>query len=695
MSTFIAFTIFGLFSGAAYAIVASGLTLTYTTTRVFNIAHGALGMVMSFVFWDVSVRQGLPPLPALLLVVGVIAPATGWFIQRFVARGLGDAPVSVSLVVTVALLVACIGTAQQIWPPAARTVKPFFPNSSFTIAGTNVTAHQALTIVLSGVVAAGLYGLLTRTRVGTAMRASVDNPELLRLFGGRPDTVAALSWAIGTSLAALGGILLVSQVGLDYYALTLLVISAFAAAVFGRLKSLPLTFAGGMALGLAEAYAKGYLPTDGLLSKVGNVIAPLFLFAVVIGMPQTQLRIGQVKGIVTAPVPSLRASAGWGAALVLGMAVYTAGMGEADLLLLGTAATYAIVMLSLVLLTGYGGHVSLGQFTFAGVGALTYAKLDEPNLVGLLVSALVAGAVGALVALPVIRLTGLYLALATLAFAVLMDKLVFQADFAFGFGGALTAERLSILGTRIESTQGYVLVMVVFFVLTAIALLTLRRGVLGRLLIALRDSPAACGTLGLDARWFRVGLFGLSAAIAGLAGGLFAGLRGTIGAADFQFFSSLTLLLFAVVFGVTSVTGALLGGYGLMQLPVQQSENPGVAGLLFVVISVAAILLARNPNGIASYVFRLGRLLEERYGTQVRARVPDLAGLGLPGRRDRSAATSAQDEDVWDEDADNLALIGDPGHTRSLEGTDGSPASRVDGRPEGPEGRGAHVAARG
>ena len=624
MSSFIAFTIFGLFSGAAYAIVASGLTLTYTTTRVFNIAHGALGMVMSFVFWDVSVRQGLPPLVAFLLVILVIAPALGWFIQRFVARGLGDAPVSVSLVVTVALLVACIGTAQQIWPPASRTVLPFMPGKQITIAGTNVSAHQIITILLSIAVALGLFALLTRTRIGTAMRASVDNPDLLKLFGGNPETVAALSWAIGTSLAALGGILLVSQVGLDYYALTLLVISAFAAAVFGRLKSLPLTFAGGMALGLAEAYAKGYLPTDGLLSKVGNVIAPLFLFAVVVAMPQTQLRIGQVKGLVYAPVPSLAKSSGWGFAMIVIATLFTAGMSESNLLLVGTAATYAIVMLSLVLLTGYGGHVSLGQFTFAGVGALTYAKLDEPNLYGLLISALVAAGVGALVALPVIRLTGLYLALATLAFAVLMDKLIFQADFAFGYGGALTAKRLSLFGTRVESTQAYVMVMIVFFVLTGLLLLALRRGTLGRLLIALRDSPAACGTLGLDARWFRVGLFGLSAGIAGLAGGLFAGLRGTIGAADFQFFSSLTLLLFAVVFGVTSVTGALLGGIGLMELPVQQSANPGAAGLLFVVISVAAILLARNPNGVAYYLFRLGNLLDARYGTALRARIPIL-----------------------------------------------------------------------
>ena len=322
MSSFIAYTIFGLFSGAAYAIAASGLVLTYTTTRVFNIAHGAFGMVLSFVFWDFSVRQGMPTWLALVLVLFVVAPAIGWFIARFVARGLGDAPVSVSLVVTVGLLVGCIGVAQQVYPPEARTVLPFFPDTSFHVGGTTITAHQLITIVASVAVAAGLYVLLNRTRIGTAMRASVDNPELLQLFGGKPDQVAALSWTIGISLAGLGGILLVSTVGLDYFQLTLLVINAYAAAMLGRLKSLPLTFVGAMGLGLLTSYAPGYLHLDGLLGQVQNVVPALFLFVVIVAMPQAQLRIGQVKGIVSAPLPSLPRTARLGrrAAAVRGAA---------------------------------------------------------------------------------------------------------------------------------------------------------------------------------------------------------------------------------------------------------------------------------------------------------------------------------------------------------------------------------------
>ena len=630
MSTILSFTILGLFTGAAYAIAASGLVLTYTTTRVFNIAHGAFGMVLAFTFWDFSQRQGMPTWLALVLVLGVVAPGTGWLIQRFVTRGLGEGPVNVSLVVTVGLFVGLVGLAQYIWPPAPRTLPPFLPDQGLEIGGTYVTAHQVITIVLSAVVALMLYLLLNRTRVGTAMRASVDNPVLLQLFGGKPDRVASLSWAIGISLAALAGILLTPVIGLSYFDLTLLVINAYAAAMLGGLKSLPLTFVGAMGLGVLQSFAVAYLPSEGNLAGLRAVVPALFLFVVIVAMPQAQLRIGQVKGIVSAPLPSFRQSIGWGLALVVLVALLGVTMSDANLLLVGTAATYAMVMLSLVLLTGYGGHVSLAQFTFAGVGALAYAKLDEPNLYGLFLAAAVSAVVGALVALPVLRLTGLYLALSTLAFGVLMDKMVFQADFAFGYNGTLHAERLSVLGRSFDSTGGYVLVMTVFFVLMALVLLLLRRGVLGRVLIAMRDSPAACGTLGLDMRWFRVALFALSAGMAGLAGGLFAGLRGTIGAADFQLFNSLPLLLLAVVCGVTSVTGAALGGVGLMLLPVLQSSRPELAGLVFVVLGFGAVALGRDPNGLANQLFALGRALERRFGDRVRAVVPVLP---LPGHR--------------------------------------------------------------
>jgi branched-chain amino acid transport system permease protein len=628
VSEFISYTIIGIFTGAAYAIAASGLVLTYSTTRVFNIAHGAVGMVFAFVYWDFSIRQDIPVWLSLVLVLFVAAPLFGVFVQRVLARGLGSAPISVSLVVTVGLLVALIGVATQIWPPESRTLPQFFKGHLIEVGDITVTWHQIITVIVSIVVAMGLYVLLARTRIGTGMRASVDNPELLQLYGGRPQLVAALAWAIGCSLAALAGILLAPVIGLQYYDLTLLVISAYAAAMLGKLTNLPMTYIGAMALGIGQSYVVGYLdkiPFHKEVPGLAAVIPTLFLFAILILLPQAPLRIGQVKGIVSAPVPTLGRAAGWGAALIVGVMVLSVVLSGSNLLLVGTAATYAIVMLSLVLLTGYGGYVSLAQFTFAGVGAVAYAKIDQPNLLGLFIAVLVAAAVGALVAIPVLRLTGLYLALATLAFAQLMDKLLFQSAIAFEFNNPLKAERLSIFGMKLDGTGRYAVMMTVFFVLIALVVLAVRRGRLGRILVAVRDSPAGAGTLGVDMRWLRVGLFAASAGIAGFAGALFAGLRGTIVAFDFQFFASLLLLLMAVVWGVTSVTGAALGGVFLMYLPVAQSDSPSIAGLLFLLLGVGAVILARDPNGLANKLFQVpGKIRNDIYPAVVK-RFPALA----------------------------------------------------------------------
>jgi len=637
MSEFLSYTVFGLFTGAAYAIAASGLVLTYSTTRVFNIGHGAVGMFFGFLYWDFSQKQGMPAWLSILLVLFVFAPLLGVFIERVVARGLGNAPISVSLVVTVAILVILIGAATVIWPAEPRNLPYFYDGHPIKLDwfGENneviITWHQLITVVVSGVVALLLWLLLARTRIGVAMRASVDNPDLLRLYGGRPQLVASLAWAIGTSLGALAGILLTPVVGLQYYDLALLVISAYAAAMLGKLTSLPMTYLGAMLVGLAGSYVIGYsqkIPFADDIVGLPAVIPTAFLFAILVLMPQAPLRIGQVKGLVVPPVPTLGRSAAVGGGLLAAVAVVVLsgqplGLSTANQLLLGVAATFAIVMLSLVLLTGYGAFVSLAQFTFAGVGAVVYAQIDQPNLFGLLVATVTAAAVGAAVAIPVLRLTGLYLGLATLAFAQLMDKLVFQSAWGFEFNNALNAERLSILGNRINDTGKYVLMMFVFFVLIALVVIAVRRGRLGRMLIATRDSQAAVGTLGLDQRWMRVGLFAASAGIAGLAGGLFAGLRGTIVSEDFIYFKSLLVLLMAVLWGITTVSGALAGGVFMMML---LNSDTNTQGVLFLLLGAGAIIVARwEPNGLVNFGFKIPRLIQDKLYPMLAERYPGMA----------------------------------------------------------------------
>jgi branched-chain amino acid transport system permease protein len=612
VNAFIAYTVFGFVTGGAYAIAASGLVLTYTTSRIFNVAHGAIGMVMAFVFWQLEVKSGLPTWLSVFLVICVIAPLFGALVERFAMRRLAGQDVSVSLVVTIGLMVLLIGVAQQVWPPAARTVPAFFPNSYVHLGSATITGDQILTIALAGLVAVLLYVLLSRARVGVAMRAVVDNTDLLALHGARPNRLSGLSWAIGSSLAALAGILLVTTIGLDYYELTLLVVSAYAAAVLGRLQNLTLTFVGAIVLGLAQSYVQGYVPLSGALNGLPPAIPVLFLFLIVVLLPQAQLRIGQIKGISSVPVPSARRTTGFGIAFVVGVGLISAVMlDDAQTFNFGIGLAYALIALSLVPLTGYGGYLSLAPFTFAGIGAVVVARIfPHGSPLGLVVGALAAAAVGAVVSLPLLRLRGLYLALGTIAFADLMDKLVFQASWAFGYGGSRPVDRIGLFGMQLNSDRDYLLLIAVVFALVAAGVLAIRRGPYGRLLIAMRDSPAACGTLGLDLTRTRVLLFTLSAGIAGLGGTLYAGLRTSTGPADFTLFSSLPLVLLAVVGGVTSISGVALGGMLWMLLPVLQSKSQSLGGLVFMLIGAGALLLGRNPNGLASYAFLAGRWFE-------------------------------------------------------------------------------------
>ncbi|GHH30955.1 ABC transporter permease [Lentzea cavernae] len=598
MTALLAYTIFGLVTGGAYAVVAGGLVLTYSTSKVFNVGHGAIGMVMAFLYWELAENRGLPQWLALLLVVGVGAPLFGLVVERFIMRRLTGAPVGITLVAGVGVLVGLIGVAQVIWPPQARPVRPFLDQLGVHVGQSFVSGHDLVTLACAVLVAGGLYVLLNRTRTGLAMRACVDAPELASLYGTRPTKLSALSWAIGSALAALGGILLTPVVQLDYVTMTLLVITAYTAALVGRLRSLPWTFAGALGLGLVQSYAVAYLPSSPFWISFRAAIPALLLFVVLLVMPQSPLRIGGVRGSRGVATPSAVttgvAAALFGAVVVV-LALLVDPVVAAQLAL---GLVFGIVMLSMVLLTGYGGVVSLGQFTFVGVGAVTVARLGSSSPLALIAGAGVAAVVGALIALTALRVSGLYLALATLGFAQLMDKLVLQSPIAFGVRGSLQVPRL------VESPAAQLLLAAGTFVLVGIGVLAIRRGRLGRRMIAVKDSSAACATLGLNVRWIRVWVFSLSAAIAGLAGGLFAQLRETVAASDFQLFNNLPLLLFAVIAGVTSVSGALLGGVLLMLLPVLQSGFPAFAGVAVVLLGVAAAGLSRDPNGLVSWGFR-------------------------------------------------------------------------------------------
>ncbi|MEX2538620.1 MAG: ABC transporter permease [Actinomycetota bacterium] len=612
MRDLLSYTIIGIVTGSIYAVAASGLVLTYTTSGIFNFAHGGIGMFMAFTYWELRFNRGLPAPLAIFLVVFVLAPLLGAAIERVLMRNLHGRATGTSLVVTIGLMVMLMGLAQGIWPPQSRQFPEFFAGGGVRIGGVFVTTHSFITIGVTALAAIFFWFLLNRTRIGVAMRAVVDDRGLAALNGVSPARVSMLSWAMGSSLAAVAGILIAPILNLEILNLTLLVVVAYAAAVVGKLKSLPLTFAGAMILGLLSGYLEfRWLQTDKVPGLRG-ALPTIMLFVVLLVLPEERLRIGRLAGERGPRVPHFMESVQGGAVLIIVALGVSFLLSDADLVRAGQGLALGLVMLSLVVLTGYGGQVSLAQMTFVGVGAFAMARFGAGgNPLGLLMAPLLAAPIGALVALPALRLQGLYLALATMAFGVLAEYMFFPRSWLFG-SGTREVPRLDVLGVSFSGEQTFFILLAVVFAILGVVVLMLRRGRFGRLVSAMRDSPSACTTLGVNLTTTKLGVFALSAAMAGLAGAFYGGLRGSAQTNDFLMFQSLPVLLMAVIGGITTVSGALVGGLLLGLLQTQEATG-FLGGAVFLFTGAAAVSLGRNPHGVAFFLSQRLAPLRDRF----------------------------------------------------------------------------------
>jgi len=610
MEDLLANTVLGLSTAAIFALAASGLVLTYTTTGIFNFAHGGIAMLGAFTYWQLHVDWGWPIPLALATVVLVIAPGLGVLIERGIMRGLVDAPETIRIIITVSLLVAILGVAQWIWPPQeVYRVPLLFPGHRFTLFDVNVTYHDLFTFGVAIAVAIFLRLLLFRTQVGLDMRASVDSRPLAMLHGARPHRSAATAWAIGCGLAAVAGVLVGPLNGqLNHTNLTLLIINAYAAALIGRLRSLPMTFVGAMFLGLADSYAIGYFPEgNAYLISFRFVIPVVVLFVTLLVLPNPQLRRHSAT-ISREDIPfTTRRTAAVTAAVIVGVALVLASiLSDADALRASRVFGIALIALSLVPLTGFGGQVSLCQMSFAAIGALVMAHHGHGgDPMALLLAAVVCGVVGALVALPALRLSGLYLALATAAFAVFLDRWVFLFQpfdlgpwtIKFWEGGVVAVHPVDIPGIDTTNRHTELVVLGCVTALAYLLVVTVRRSMYGQRLLAMKDSPAACATLGIDVTRLKLSVFALSAAMAGVGGALYAGTLGSVSAERFGLFQSLPLLLLTVVGGIGTAAGPLFAGLLIGGFPILIATWPWLGNLNRVLPGTMGVALGRNPNG--------------------------------------------------------------------------------------------------
>lgn len=570
MSAYVPFLVFGLVVGSIYGLAAMGLVLTYRTSGIFNFGHGAVGAGSAYVFYELRQRQGMPwPFAALIAVIafGVVV---GVLLER-IARGLARVPVSYQIVGTVGLLVLIRAIATWIYGPDYRLFKPFLPHhEAFTVSGVVVTQESVITFVAVSAAAVGLYLLVERSRLGTTMRAVVDDPSLLDTTGIAPARVRRQAWLLGSCFAAASGVLLASQQQqLDATLLSLLVVQAFGAAALGAFRSLPLAYAGGIAVGILQKLVSKETSTHAWLQGLDFNLPFLVLFFVLLILGRRRLGdLGaqvRVRAVVPKQLPA-GARAVISAVGLLG-AVLVPQLVGARLPVWINAMSQVLLFLSLGLLVHTSGQVSLCQVSLAAVGAAAFAHAASNGVpwgLAVLFAGLITVPVGAVVAIPAIRLSGLFLALATLGFGIFIAQFFYVKSYMFGLVDLHTGRPHFL---RMDTDKGYYYLLLAFAVAGIGSVMAIERSRLGRLLRGLGDSPIALETLGASANVSRVLVFCLSAFLAGISGALFAGQFGSVSGTSFNFVQSLVLLAVLSVAGRTTIKAAVLGPIGLFIAP--------------------------------------------------------------------------------------------------------------------------------
>jgi branched-subunit amino acid ABC-type transport system permease component len=632
MRQYLPYLVVGVTTGAVYAIASMGLVVTYSTSGVFNFAHGAVGTFATYVFFTLRVDAHLPtPIAAGVALLGV-APLMGVVIDRVLLRRLEGAPPATYVVTSLGLLVALQGLAVAVFGKDTRSVAAIFPRRTFRLFDVNVGIDQAIVVGIAVLVAAGLAGLLLHTRFGLRMRAVVDDRELSGLAGIDAAATTTASWILGCVLAAGAGILFAPFVQLDAVLLTLLVIQAFGAAVVGRLSSIPLTNLGAYAIAIGAALATKYATGRPSLSGLPTSLPFLVLFGVLVFAGRGWRR-GDGEGRAAPawqgtaagrfPLRALGAGAALAAALPLVL--------NSSRLLTATATLiFVLIFASLSLVVGLSRQVSLCHAVFAVFGATTLSHLvagGVPSPVAVVAASLAVVPVGAVVAIPAIRLSGLFLALATLGFGILAQYLLFPTEAVFGADSLARIPRTGWLAG--DHAFYYVVLAAVTVSVAAVRLVWGSR--LGRTLRALADSREAVESLGVEPTTARVLVFCLASFLAALGGCLLGLLFQVVNLTSFDFFQSLVWVTVLVAAGALSLGGSMLAALLWVALPAAVS-SPTVGDWLPVAFGLAAIVLAQVPDGLAGAIWRaegIGALAERRsFRLDRRRRAERVALLG-------------------------------------------------------------------
>ncbi|MFF7884887.1 ATP-binding cassette domain-containing protein [Streptomyces sp. NPDC020794] len=576
-------TLAGLSVGGAAALTGIGLVVTHRATGVLNFAHGAIAMVCAYLLRQFTVVWGWPLALGAAVTLLLVAPAVGVALERFVFRPLsvlGGDPAQ-TLVASLGVFVLLVGGAALVWGTGARADAP-------TLVSADPWGQLAVALAL----AVGVGGVTRWTRFGTELRAVVDDRSLAVLGGIDADRVAAAGWAFGSFTAGLTGVLLAPYVRLDPYGMPLLVMEVMAVAVAARMRSLPVAVVVALGLGVAQSQLTRLHPAgwaEPLLQAVGANLFVVALLVAALVLPGIGDRDALPR---TARTRAATPPGAWIVAVVLFL--LPLGLAGSDLHTSVQVPALGVVLLSLVVVTGRGGQISLGQAAYAGLGALFTALLAAgrfpglprlPELAALAVAVVLVAPLGVLTGWPAISRHGLALALATFAVRVGVSRFVFAQPYATS---GLSLDRPA----GFDGDRAYYVLELGLLAAALLATGALRRGRTGRALAAMRDHASGASAAGVRVPSLKLTAFVAGAALAALGGGMLGmGLR-AFDATAYDPVRGLLWFAAVVVLGADSALGALAAAALLVGLDA--GARGGVAAAL---IGVLAVLVGRFPGG--------------------------------------------------------------------------------------------------
>ncbi len=631
---FLRFALLGLGTGSLYALAALGIVLVFRASGVLNFASGVTGGFAAFVFYDLRDTHEVNWIIALVVSIAFGA-ALGGATHLLVMVPLRKASALVKLIATLGVLLFVQGVVVLIWGSAQDLVKSILPTKPVHVTGSLVIGKDRIVLIgLLIILAIVLWLVYSRTRFGLATTAVAENRRTAAASGWSTSMIELVNWSVGGALYATAAIFLAPITGLAAGSLTLLVVPALAAALVGGFSSFLLTIAGAMLLGVAQAEVGRYAQVTGLADSVP------FLLIIIILTLGGRARPARGDLPVRLPLPGpgrvnllfLLPAIAVGAVLL-----WTVPTDWVDSL--ATTLIAAVLVLSVVVVTGYAGQLSLSQWALAGFGAWVAARLVAtsgwPFWLAALVGILVAIPAGLVVALPALRTRGVNLAVATLGLALVIQNMILNNGELTGGLDGTNVGSPSLFGINLDPIsypRRYATLILIMLVLLGLLVANVRRGRTGRRLLAIRSNERAAASIGIGVYGAKLYAFGLAAAI-GAIGGILTGFRSpTVVFTQFDVFGSINVVMFAVIGGIGWASGSLAGATMIAGGVVAKIVDSlgDISGWLPLIAGGGVILtLFQAPDGVA-------KLNSEGY----QALVARLRG-GKPTPASATAATAA------------------------------------------------------